>query len=431
MSFNLPTSISSIFTKLANDVKGLISKSNPFKNKSLTKAILTAFAGRIWDVYKQIEAFIDEMFDDTSSEFYLVREASDYGMEKTPATVATGYISVVGDEGKTIPKDAEFSIDSKVYIVDSDTDITEKTPAVTLAYDAGVVVATFAADQGLGTGQEINISGASETSLNGDFEISVLTAKTVQYSADVAGSGSDSGTATYNNALVPVTSNGYGDEYNLNSGEVLTIGSSIAGVDNEAVVIYDGITGAVDIEDTEDLRSRLQYRKKNPASFFNESQVRSKFLELSWVKKVFIKRCTPEVGQAKIYLVKENNEIPSESEIDDAKDFFESYLPINTDYDLIDVDAPDALAVPFVFSALDPDTSTMREAIEANLAALFLERADVDVDMLEAVYNGVIANTIDPDTLLRVNSYTLDSPSGDIEPDTDELPTYDGTTWSI
>ncbi len=431
MSLNLPSNITGIFTKLANDVKSLINKANPFKQNSLTKAILAAFAGRIWDYYKQIEAFIDQMFDDTRTGVYLEREAADYGITRNPATIATGYISVTGTAGETVPQDTEFIINSLVYTVDSDTDIVANSESVTASYDGGVCTLTFSSDHGLGTGQEIVVSGMSNSELNGTFEVSVLSATTLSYSADIVGSGSDSGTAAYDNVQVPVTSDGYGEDYNLNSGEVLTIGSSLENIDSEAVVVYNGITGGTDEEDDEDLRSRLQQRKKNPAAFFNVAEVEARFLTLSWVKRVFIKRVTPGVGEATIYLVKEDNGIPTAGEISAAETFFEPYLPINCDLTIIHIEAPTDNPVAFTFSALSPDTSTMRAAIEANLEALFLERSEVGETITEAVYLGIIANTVDPNTLDRAVSFTLDSPTGDIDPADDELSTYDGTTWSI
>lgn len=431
MALNLPTSIASIYTKLANSVKDLISKSNPFKTNSLTKAILTAFAGRIWDVYKKIEAFIDQMFDDTRSGIYLDREAADYGITRKAATVATGYISVTGTAGETVPQDTEYSIDSLVYTVDSDTIITSNVESVTADYDSGVVTVTFTSDHNLGTGQEVAFSAFSNPELNITATVRVISATELEYDADIAGTGSDSGTATYANAAVPITSDGFGEDYNKNSGEILTIGATIENIDNDAVVTYDGLTGGTDQEDDETLRGRLQQRKKFPAAFFNESQVKSIFLEISWVNRVFVQRVTPSAGEATIYLVKADNGIPSAGEITEAKTYFEPYLPVNCDYTLIHVEAPSELATSFTFTALSPDTSTMRAAIEANLAALFLEQSEVGEAITEARYKGIIAGTIDPQTLDRVSTFTLSSPSGDISPASDELPTYDGTTWSI
>jgi len=430
MSYSFPTSISSIYRKLSNDVKNGIKKSNPFRTYSLTKAILAAFAGRIWDVYKQIEAFIDEMFDDTR-DTTLLRECADYGLTQNPATVATGYISVFGTAAEIVPINTQYIINSLVYKVDSNTTITQKTPAVTLAYNANVVTATFVSDHGLGTGQEVTFSGAALAALNIAADVSVVSAKIVTYTAVAGGSGSDTGVATYSNALTPITSVGYGEDYNLNSGEVLTISGSLEDIDDDAVVTYDGITGGVDLEDPEDMRVRLQYRKKNPVTFFNTSQVTGIMSTLSWVARVFIKRITPAVGYATIYLVKADNEIPSDAQITAAQTFLDDYLPINCDETLIIVAKPTANEIEFEFSALDPDTTTMRAAIEANLEAMFLERSDVGVTITEAAYLGVIANTVDPQTLSRVTTFTLDAPSGDIDPEDDELSTYDDTTWSI
>lgn len=429
MAFSFPENIKSIFTDLANDVKNLINKSNPFKLRSLTKAILTAFAGKLWHYYSQIQELIDQNFDDTRTGTYLVREASDYGITKKEATVATGQISVTGTPGTVIPDLTKFNFNDLVYKVDGNTTITNKTKAVNINYDTGVVTVVFTDDHNLGTGQELTISGATPAELNGTFEVSVINAQTLQYEAGVAGTGATTGNASYDNAVCTVNSEDYGEESNRESGEELDIGTGIVGVDSQAVVTYNGIIGGTDEEDEEELRSRLQQRKKNPASFFNESQVESILRENVLVDRVFIDRVTPSVGFAQIYFVKEDNEIPSSAEVNEVKDYFEPYLPINDDYSNIGLQAPTALTTNFNFVSIDPDTPTMQTAIEDNLDAFFKDKTEVGKTITEEVYRGVIINTVDPDSLTPLNNFNLITPVGDIAPTTGELPVLGTVTF--
>jgi uncharacterized phage protein gp47/JayE len=429
MGLKIPNSISEIFTKLANDFKNEITKSNPFKNKSMIKAFLASFSGRIWDFYKKLEYLIDQCFDATSDDEYLIREASDYGLTRKPATSASGNISVVGTASITIPSDTEFVIDNSVYVSQSDTDIESNTYVVTLDYIDSDIECTFGVEHNIGNGQTITISGASVTGFNGSHVVDVTDGETVEFTVENVGSGSINASATIVNALVAVVSEEFGEDENRNSGEILNMSTSIVGVDNEAVVVYSGIGGGIDLEEIEDLRSRLQQKKKNPASFFNSAQVETKLREISWVDRVFIKRVTPTVGQATIYLVKAENEIPSATEIQQAEDYFEEYLPINTDYTVIHIEAPTALATDFTFSSITPDTVTMRDAIEANLKAYFEDVAEVGEDVTEEVYRGVIINTVDEQSLERLTAFTLVAPAGDISPNDDELPTLGSVSF--
>lgn len=430
MAINFPEDVLEIFTQLANDTKALISKSDPFKEKSLTKAELMAFAGRIWDVYKQIDNLIDQSFDDTRTGTYLEREASDYGITRKVATVANGNISVVGTATTIVPDGTEFQYDSLVYNVDGDTEITNKLVEVALVYSGGNVQVTFTDEHELGNGQDVTISGASQTGLNGTYEMSVLDANTLTYSTDVVGAGSDSASADYDNAVCAVVSDGFGEDYNLNSGEELEIGTSIVGVENQAVVTYDGIGSGTDEETDAELRERLQQRKQYPAAFFNAAQVEAILREISWVDRVFIERVTPSVGEAEIYLVKEENAIPNGTEITEAEDYFEEYLPINCDYTNIFILAPTAEEIPFTFSSISPDTATMRTAIEDNLEAFFLDRAEVGEGITEELYRGIIINTVDPESLSPLVSFTLTTPSGDIDATGGYLPILGTVTFS-
>lgn len=414
MALIIPANIKQIYTKLSNDVKNGIEKANPFKNKSLVKAMLTAFAGRIWDVYKQIEAFIDECFDDTRSGDYLIREAADYGVLIQPAESASGYISVIGVAGIDIDDQTEFSIDSLIYKVQGTTEITEKVLPVTLSYIDDQINVDFGTPHNLGTGQEIVISDSPVSELNGTVIVNVVDDENVSYEIDNIGTGSVSATATFSNAVCYVKSDGTGEIYNKNAGEVLEISESIVDVENQAVVTYFGIVGGSDEEDNESLRSRLQQRKKNPASFFNASQVEAKLRENSIVNRVFIERCYPAIGEATIYILKEDNEIPTTGEIETIKEFFEPFLPITDDYSNIHIEAPTLFENDFNFNSITPDTSTMRQAILNNLTAFFEERSIEGLTIKEDQYRSVITNSVDPESLTRLSDFDLASPTGDL-----------------
>ena len=136
-------------------------------------------------------------------------------------------------------------------------------------------------------------------------------------------------------------------------------------------------------------------------------------------------------GQVITYFMRDNDAdpIPTTSEIQDVKDKLDEILPATTStYDNI-VLAPTSLSVAFTFTAVFPDTTTMRAAVEANLDQFFDERVDVGVDISEDAYRAAIQNTVDPDTGDVVQSFTLSAPTGDITVAGGEIPVRGTVTW--
>ena len=71
----------------------------------------------------------------------------------------------------------------------------------------------------------------------------------------------------------------------------------------------------------------------------------------------------------------------------------------------------------------DPDTSTMRTAIEENLKAFYQDEVEFETSIVEDKYRSAIINTIDLITGESLISFTLSTPTGDIVVTTDELGT--------
>lgn len=137
------------------------------------------------------------------------------------------------------------------------------------------------------------------------------------------------------------------------------------------------------------------------------------------------------LGQTIVYFTRDNDEdiIPSNSEVSALQTQLFTIKPANTaDSDFI-IRAPTAVTVPFVFTALTPNTTTMQAAITANLTALFQESTSVGSDLKTFSYTSAIYQTIDPETGDVVQDFTLSAPSGDVSIGAGELPTFGGATY--
>ncbi len=122
------------------------------------------------------------------------------------------------------------------------------------------------------------------------------------------------------------------------------------------------------------------------------------------------------LGQSITYFMRDNdsNPIPSASEVQDVKDAIDAIRPANTSTQDNIVKAPIAVVVPFTFTALTPDTATMRGAIGDNLEQFYEEQTEVGVNIDEDAYRAAIINTIDPDTGQKLQTFELATPTGDV-----------------
>lgn len=131
------------------------------------------------------------------------------------------------------------------------------------------------------------------------------------------------------------------------------------------------------------------------------------------------------LGQVRTFFMRDNDTdpIPTASEVDTVRDKINEILPANTSINDNIVLAPTAVAVDYIFTELTPDTSTMRTAVDANIAQFHDEETLVGVDVDEDAYRAAIKNTVDPDTGDIVLSFELSTPSGDITVNSGQIAT--------
>ncbi len=122
------------------------------------------------------------------------------------------------------------------------------------------------------------------------------------------------------------------------------------------------------------------------------------------------------LGQSRTFFMRDNDTdpVPSAAEVAAVKQAIDAIVPVNTALRDNIVLAPSPNAIDFTFSDIFPDTSTMRAAVEANIAQFFEEQTEVGMGVDEDVYRAAIANTVDPVTSEKVQTFALSQPVGDI-----------------
>lgn len=427
MTLNLPENRNEILNRLRADVTNNIPELTDFNRNSFILALLIGVSGRFFDLSIQQQILINEIFIDTATGIFLERWGSYKNISRNPATQASGNTTVRGAVTSTVTAGTIFnSQDSLQYEAQETKSIVEQIESVASLTRVGTIATvTTAVDHVFASGIALEIAGANETEYNGTFVILVIAPNKFTYTVTGTPSTPATGTITASANILSllVESVGFGTENNLLSGEQLILASPIAGIANISFVQFDGISGGFDIESDEELRSRILEAYQNPIALFNVAQIVAQARLVAGVTRVFVESATPAPGQVTIFFTRDNDVdiIPSGGEVATVKAKLVEIKPAHMDTDDLIVEAPTPVTVDFEFSFLQPNTLTMRQAIEDSLNQFFRESTEVGVSIKEFQYQSAIGNTVDPQTGQKVQSFTLAFPSGDIPIATGEL----------
>lgn len=422
-----PENPKELVQKSKTDVQNELPESNPFLKNSFLGAAVTANAIRVFDFYIQLKQLIKALFIQTTSGEFLKMFGAWFGLTVNPATPAAGRIVATGTAATNIPLGTSFqSSDGLQYQSTLSTTIAATVLSVaSITRSGSTATVTTVADHLLANGVSVTIAGANETEYNGSFSILVTGAKTFTYTVTGTPASPATGTITaaHTSASVPVQSVDFGADLNQLAGAILSLTSPIAGVDNSLTVDFGELSGGSDVETDDSFRDKVIDRVQNPVANFNVAAIRAKAFEVSGVTRVFVQPVTPAVGQVTIYFLRDNDEdpIPSALEVTEVKNKILEIKPVVTaDVDVI-VAAPTPITVDFTFTALDPDTTTMQNAITTSLDELF-QTLEVGVILTKDQYRAAIQNTIDRETGDIVKSFTLSNPVADVSVAVNELP---------
>jgi len=414
------------------DVRNSLPESNPFLSNSWISALIFSYAAAVHDAYIQQELLTKELFPNTSTDEFLARWASIFGLSRNPATKSSGLITVTGSPGSSIPLSSLLQSDNGIAYTTTSIKTIESSSisVVSLERSGNTATATTSSAHILASGIDATISGADQSEYNGTFEVSVLSESQFSYTVPGTPVTPATGTilASFDGSSIPVDSTTFGQETNQIGGAVVTFASPIAGIDNSAIVQFNQLSGGTDIESDQDFRSRLLTRIQKPVANFNPAAIINKAREVAGVTRVFVNKVTPEVGQVTIYFLRDDdlNIIPDANEVQEVRDAINNdddtgiYPAHSSDVDLF-VLAPTPVTIDFSFIAVNPNTTSMHNAIMANLKEFFRESTVVSEDVLQLAYDSVIFNTIDPETGQKVISFSLGSPAGDVLIDIGEI----------
>lgn len=436
MAIETPDTAKEIDQRMKTDVQRELVNSNPFLKNSWLGSIITSIANRIFDFYIQLEEAFKQSIPDTATDDTLERWANIWGVSRLAATTASGNIVATGIVTTNIPLATVFSSSEGLLYESTSAVVITNTVISVLSITRSGSQATVTTDgpHNLASNVTPTIAGANETEYNvtnAEIQVTAEDEFTYEVSGSPATPATGTITATADFIPVPVVSQSFGVDNNQIQDTKLTLQSPIAGVDNDARVDFNEIAGGTDQETDEGLRARLLDRIQNPVANFNAAAIEAAAKTVAGVTRVFVEEITPAIGQVTIYFMRDGDDdpIPTAPEVADVDSAVQAIRPANTSENDVFVLAPTGVVVPFTFSALTPNTTTMQAAIDANLRQFFDENTSVGVNVDEDKYRAAISNTIDTVTGDTVQSFTLSTPSGDISITAGEIGVLGVTTY--
>lgn len=393
----------------------------PALQNSWLRGLIVAYANRVFDFYFSLEQAVLEALPDTAVDL-LEQWAAIFGVARIQGARSTGNVIISGTVGTLIPK-ATFlasGAGKRYQTTGNQTIAVQSFSVASITRSGSTATLTTAQPHKLGSQIKITVTGANQAEYNVVGVTPTITgASTLTY--QVTGSPVTPATGTillgFTEAVLVVEAEVLGSTEDQPFDVALKLESPIAGVDDVARVDFSGLGGGAAQETTTALRERLLDRIQNPVAHFNVAEITAVAKSVAGVTRVFVQEITPAVGQVTIYFMRDNDvdsPIPSGSEISAVNVVIQAIRPANSAAADVMVLAPTAVTVNFIFTALTPNTSTMKAAITASLQQFFKERTEVGVSVKSDGYRAAIFQTVDTVTGDVIQSFTLTSPVGDV-----------------
>jgi len=431
--------LSEVINRSKSDIKANIEEYDPsIKNNFLTGLVI-ANSGRFKEFYGQLDLLKLKLLLQTSSDDFLDSWGSIWRVVRQAGSQASGNIIVTGSNGISIPSGTNFLNGlGSIYSSTAISTIASSTRVANISVSGLVATATLTENHNLGSGVSININGASNPIISGDFDISVTGEKTFTFTLTSSISDGDYGNANIllSYAVVSIESEEFTEDTNLSDGNSLTLENSINSVNDTAYTQYGGIVNGSSVENDEDYRNRVLFRTRNPIAFFSPSYIKNTLLETSSITRVWVLKATPAAGYVTIYFVKDNDAtsiIPTSQDLIDAKNTL--VIPASLPDQNVIVNAPSELVIDFNFNTITTQSVSMQESIKSNLTQFFKENLTLGSELPTPntitvnQYTRAILSAVNQDTGESLSDFTLNSPTGDIAVASNQIPVLGSVTF--
>lgn len=422
MPLILPT-LKQIADQIGTDLVDRLPGFDPSIPSSMIRAVILGVAIRINAAHFLIRQAVGEAFPQTATGENLERFAE--GISRNPASGSAGNIVLTGTALSVVPLETALTSQSgQVYRTQATVTLANQITTISALSSTAGLATAVANGHPYATGQDVTIAGAVDGEYNGTFLVTVIDANTFSYPVSGSPNSPTSGsiTGTFTGALAAVTSEDVGIVTNLVSGSKMTLSSPISGVDSEALVRSDGVTGGADLEGDDSFRARIIEARSAIAANFSQDSITLQAKQVPGVTRVSIRPATPEPGDVTVHFVRDgdSNIIPSTIDVQNVRDLLLEILPGTSEAASLIVSAPTPSSENFVFTSITPNTEAMRNAISATLEAFFADEVEIGQSITTEIYRAAIAQTQTDDDA-QLQAFTLSTPAGDITINADEI----------
>jgi hypothetical protein len=313
-------------------------------------------------------------------------------------------ICVYGANGETVPFQTEFDANGITIQTTEAATIIEKVTNISSASASdGIVTIITASKHLLPVGGNVTVN-MGRVDFDGTFEIVGITDFTLSYQIDKTNSlVAGAGTATATVAHVNAQSIDFGVSQNV-------IGSIELQGDLKAWTLADGLTGGADAELDPNFSGRIIKKRSLIEGVFTKEQVEEAALRIAGNTRAWcvtpqegVFGGTPEVagykpqpGETCVYIMRDGdiNPIASQTVLDLTRDAIVEYgkMPCHTIVEDIHVYAPNLVDCTFQIANLNPETPSMRKAVEESLRAYMEDILDFEDNFTDKQQISTISN---------------------------------------
>ncbi|MEW9901650.1 baseplate J/gp47 family protein [Pseudomonas putida] len=208
---------------------------------------------------------------------------------------------------------------------------------------------------------------------------------------------------------------------NAEPGLTLSLVQPVQGIGGTFTILEPGLTGGTPQESVESLRDRVIRSYRVIPHGGSKDDYETWALECAGVTRAWCVRNYLGPGTIGVFFMRDedDNPVPDAGELDEVKAYIEERRPVTAEVYVL---APQV--VPVVYQIrLDPDTSAVRAAVEAQLLDLHSREAGLGEKLLVSHMREAISGS------RGEWDHELVSPASDLVPANNELLTYGGCVW--
>lgn len=222
-------------------------------------------------------------------------------------------------------------------------------------------------------------------------------------------------------ATVGVIADEPGSAGNANAGVAMTLAEPVEGVESAGVVASGGLVGGADAETDAALRARLLGRIQSPPNGGSASDYVAWALQVPGVTRAWVYPLELGVGTVVVRFVRDNDVsfIPDGGEVAAVQSHIDVLRPVCAQ---VTVAAPTAVPLALTIE-LTPDTTAVRNAVQAELADLLKREAAPGATILLSHIREVIS------LAAGETNHVLTVPSADVTHTSAQIATLGTITW--